>query len=376
MRDVRLAAGHVSEASRSPHRRRCSMPRSRGTGAFAETTSPAIRDTAQNAPQYRMPTGLPVRSYLAVPVKARSGEVLGGLFFGHSAAWRVRRRHERLAVGVASWAAVALENARLYTEVAAGQPAEGRVPRHAVARAADAAQRHPRLRAHAARRRRCRRRVDCRGGRDDRAQRDGADPDRRRRAGRLADHLRQAAAERAAGGSARVVDARRRCGRAGGRRQGRPTGKHRGPAGRADLGRSRRLQQVVWNLLSNAVKFTPSGGRSRCGSSASSSHVEIVVSRHRHRHLAGVPAARLRAVPAGGREHHARARRAGPRSGDRAAARRDARRHDRCGERRRRAGATFRVRLPLMVGRPRPRRPRGHFPRPGRPAAATGAAAT
>jgi GAF domain-containing protein len=32
-----------------------------------------------------MPQGhLPVRSYLAVPVVSRSGEVLGGLFFGHA----------------------------------------------------------------------------------------------------------------------------------------------------------------------------------------------------------------------------------------------------------------------------------------------------
>ena len=39
-----------------------------------------------------------------------------------------------------------------------------------------------------------------------------------------------------------------------------------------------RLQQVVWNLLSNAVKFTPRAARCRFGSSASNSHVEIVVS--------------------------------------------------------------------------------------------------
>ena len=36
------------------------------------------------APHYGMPTGhLPVRSYLAVAVRSRSGEVIGGLFFGH-----------------------------------------------------------------------------------------------------------------------------------------------------------------------------------------------------------------------------------------------------------------------------------------------------
>ena len=60
---------------------------------------------------------LPVRSYLAVPVKGRSGDVIGGLFFGHSGADHFSEQHERLAVGVASWASVALENARMYMSV-------------------------------------------------------------------------------------------------------------------------------------------------------------------------------------------------------------------------------------------------------------------
>ena len=37
----------------------------------------------KNAPRKGMPEGhLPVRSYLAVPVKSRDGTVIGGLFFG------------------------------------------------------------------------------------------------------------------------------------------------------------------------------------------------------------------------------------------------------------------------------------------------------
>ena len=68
-----------------------------------------------NPPYHGMPPGhLPVRSYLAVPVKGRSGNVIGGLFFGHSEADRFSELHERLAVGIASWASVALENARMY----------------------------------------------------------------------------------------------------------------------------------------------------------------------------------------------------------------------------------------------------------------------
>ncbi|HEY4304455.1 MAG TPA: ATP-binding protein [Gemmatimonadaceae bacterium] len=66
-------------------------------------------------PHHGMPPGhLPVRSYLAVPVFERSGEVLGGLFFGHEETGVFDARAERLAVGTAAWAGIAMENARLY----------------------------------------------------------------------------------------------------------------------------------------------------------------------------------------------------------------------------------------------------------------------
>lgn len=67
------------------------------------------------SPHFGMPIGhLPVRSYLAVPVASRSGEVIGGLFFGHAQAGMFTERSERLAVGIASQAAIAIDNARLY----------------------------------------------------------------------------------------------------------------------------------------------------------------------------------------------------------------------------------------------------------------------
>ncbi|HYN86224.1 MAG TPA: PAS domain S-box protein [Pyrinomonadaceae bacterium] len=69
----------------------------------------------KNSPYYGMPEGhLPVSSYLAVPVISRSGDVLGGLFFGHPEARVFTEHHERVVTGMASQAAVAMDNARLF----------------------------------------------------------------------------------------------------------------------------------------------------------------------------------------------------------------------------------------------------------------------
>jgi PAS domain S-box-containing protein len=67
-----------------------------------------------NTPYHGLPEGhLPVVSYLAVPVISRSGEVLGGLFFGHSQPGKFPEEAERLVTGVAAQAAIAIDNARL-----------------------------------------------------------------------------------------------------------------------------------------------------------------------------------------------------------------------------------------------------------------------
>ncbi len=69
----------------------------------------------RNAPHRGMPEGhLPVRSYLAVPVISRSGDVLGGLFFGHEEVGCFTERHERLLEGIAAQSAVAIDNAGLF----------------------------------------------------------------------------------------------------------------------------------------------------------------------------------------------------------------------------------------------------------------------
>jgi PAS domain S-box-containing protein len=100
------------------------FPMPRNTEVFAPTFSGAsivrshdiTKDAryGRNAPRRGMPEGhLPVRSYLAVPVVSRTGEVLGGLFFGHANPGVFTDRSERGLSGLAAEAAVAIDNVRL-----------------------------------------------------------------------------------------------------------------------------------------------------------------------------------------------------------------------------------------------------------------------
>ena len=61
-------------------------------------------------------TNVPVRSFLSAPVISRSGEVLGGLFFGHSAPGRFEDNDEAIVRGIAAQAAIAMDNARLFEQ--------------------------------------------------------------------------------------------------------------------------------------------------------------------------------------------------------------------------------------------------------------------
>ncbi len=68
-----------------------------------------------NVPNKGMPEGhLPVRSYLAVPVKSRSGSVIGGLFFGHEEVGVFDERAERVMEGLAAQAAIGVDNSTLF----------------------------------------------------------------------------------------------------------------------------------------------------------------------------------------------------------------------------------------------------------------------
>ncbi|MGN6396618.1 MAG: PAS domain S-box protein [Mucilaginibacter sp.] len=72
----------------------------------------------KSAPHYGQPKGhLPVVSYLAVPVISKSGDVIGGLFYGHPQRGKFTVHHEHLIESVAKQAAIALENATLYEEI-------------------------------------------------------------------------------------------------------------------------------------------------------------------------------------------------------------------------------------------------------------------
>ena len=113
----------LSGASREVFEKFGMMPRNtpvfRTTfGGLGARRSDDIRkdpDYGKMQPHFGMPKGhLPVCSYLAVPVKSRSGEVLGGLFFGHPEPGVFTESAERLATGIAAHAAIAIDNARLF----------------------------------------------------------------------------------------------------------------------------------------------------------------------------------------------------------------------------------------------------------------------
>jgi PAS domain S-box-containing protein len=115
------------------------FPMPRNTAVFEPTFrgGPPVRSDdiladpryGKSAPYHGMPKGhLPVRSYLAASVVSRSGEVLGGLFFGHAQPGVFTARAERIVTALAAQAAVAIDNARLYQanqrEIAARRQAE------------------------------------------------------------------------------------------------------------------------------------------------------------------------------------------------------------------------------------------------------------
>jgi PAS domain S-box-containing protein len=90
-------------------------PTFRGEGVIRANDIRKDPRFGKSAPHHGMPKGhLPVVSYLAVSVVSRSGEVIGGLFFGHEDEGVFTERDEKIIVGVAAQAAAAMDVARLY----------------------------------------------------------------------------------------------------------------------------------------------------------------------------------------------------------------------------------------------------------------------
>jgi GAF domain-containing protein len=86
----------------------------RGEGAVR--SDDILRDDRHrpDAPNAGMaPEQVPLRSYMAVPVFSATGDVFGGMLFGHPEPAMFSERSERVAVALAEHASTAVENALL-----------------------------------------------------------------------------------------------------------------------------------------------------------------------------------------------------------------------------------------------------------------------
>ncbi|MGC2199216.1 MAG: ATP-binding protein [Stellaceae bacterium] len=125
--------------SGAPREAFANFPMPRNTAVFEPTfrgEGPVRSDDILADPRYGQhplysgtpPEYLPVRSYLAIPVVSRSGEVLGGLLFGHPEPGVFTQRDEQTMTGIAAQAAIGIDNAQLYEasqrELAARRRAE------------------------------------------------------------------------------------------------------------------------------------------------------------------------------------------------------------------------------------------------------------
>lgn len=59
----------------------------------------------------------PLKSYMVVPIISKSGDIIGGLQFGHHKANAFSEEHELMVMNVAAQAAVSLENSKLFEQV-------------------------------------------------------------------------------------------------------------------------------------------------------------------------------------------------------------------------------------------------------------------
>jgi PAS domain S-box-containing protein len=238
-----------------------------------------------------------IRSYLAVPVRSRSGEVLGGVFLGHAQAAMFSERAERLVIGVAAQAGIAIDNARLY-EAAQRDAEERRALLDSERAARTAAERMSEVKdeflatlshelrtplnaivgwAHLLR-------TGSRSEKDVQKGLDTIERNARMQTQLIEDLLDMS---RITSGKLRLdiqpvqpvtfieaaIDTVRPAADAKEIKIQTLLDPTAGPLS----GDPARLQQVVWNLLSNAIKFTPKGGKVQVLLEQVNSHVEITV---------------------------------------------------------------------------------------------------
>jgi PAS domain S-box-containing protein len=252
----------------------------------------------QALPRFDAADGQPaLRSCLSVPVVARSGEVLGSLFFGHPEPAIFSERTERIIGGIAAQAAVAIDNTRLY-EAAQHAAEERKVLLESERSARTEAERTSQMKdeflatlSHELRtplsailgwaqvlRRGSRDQADLQRGlqtieRNARAQaqliEDLLDMSRITSGKVLLDMQTVA--------PALFIDAAVETVRPAADAKNIGLEKQYDPAVAMIAGDPARLQQVIWNLLSNAIKFTPRDGLVRIALRQSAEQVEIMV---------------------------------------------------------------------------------------------------
>jgi PAS domain S-box-containing protein len=342
---------------------------------------PIRLDDATSEPRYGQsgalfgaaPDRAPIRSVLGVPVRGSGGDLFGGLFFGHSRPGVFSEQQERLAAGIAAWASVALENARLYADAQQANRMKDEflaVLSHELRTPLNAIVGYVRL---------------LRGGilSGEKAERGLETLERnalwlsqivedvldvsRIVAGKIRLDVQPVELPLIIDNAVATVQP---AADAKGVRLQTLVDPRVGPVS-GDPGR---LQQVVWNLVSNAVKFTGKNGRVQVRLERVNSHIEIVVSDTG----IGIPAdflpyafERFRQAEAGPTRktgglglglaivrhivemHGGTVEAASPGEGK---------------------GATFRVRLPVMIVHPEAREPRREHPRTERVAPLTGLA--
>ena len=253
----------------------------------------------QNPPYNGLPPKHPpVRSYLAVPVKSRSGEVLGSMFFGHPEPNMFTARSERILSGIAAQAAVAIDNTRLY-EGAQRAAAERNImlenERLLRAEAERANQMKDEFLATLSHELRTPLssilgwaqvlRRGSRGPEDLNKGLQTIERNARAQAQLIEDLLDMS---RITSGKVRLdmqtlspqqfVDAAIETLRPALEAKNIRLERRFQPDAGLIAGDPARLQQVIWNLMSNAIKFTPAGGQVTVGISQSGGHIEICVS--------------------------------------------------------------------------------------------------